>query len=277
MRAEYLKKASRNIPKHSCRGKGCGHCVSNYDVVRLRLAAKLSKRELEGTLWGSPRAAPLGTSAPTTVERKKREPRALTEKLEAVTVVGGRIALVDGLSPAESAAAQRKEDKAQKKSTAVAGAAKKPKAPGAKKRKAPAKPAGRRREPRYEDDDDEAFTAPPAPARAGGRRSARATAARGSMCEASDDEDFELVDVDEPTPAPPPPPPKRARTAPQKEFRKGQRVDAKFGRWYRATVDEVIRDAAGKITKYEIRWSTGDSNPIARGNVREPVAGTEVG
>jgi len=39
----------------------------------------------------------------------------------------------------------------------------------------------------------------------------------------------------------------------------------------------VIRDAAGKITKYEIRWSNGDSNPIARGNVREPVAGTEVG
>ena len=98
------------------------------------------------------------------------------------------------------------------------------------------------------------------------------------MREASDDEDFESVDVDEPAPAPPPPPPKRARTAPQQEFRKGQRVDAKFGyRWYRATVDDVIRDAAGKITKYEIKWSNGDSNPIARGNVREPVAGTELG
>jgi len=280
VRAEYLKKASRNIPKHTCKGKGCGHCVSNYDVVRLRLAAKLSKRELEGTLWGSPRAAPLGTPAPTTVERKKREPRALTEKLEAVTVVGGRIALVDGLSPAERTAAQRKEDKAQKKSTAVAGAAKKPKAPGAKKRKAPAKSAAKRRKPRYEDDDDdEAFTAS-APARASGTRgrSARATAPRGSLCEASDDEDDdELVELDEPAAAPAPPPPKRERTAPQKEFRKGQRVDAKFGRWYRATVDEVIRDAAGKITKYEIRWSNGDSNPIARGNVREPVAGTEVG
>ena len=97
------------------------------------------------------------------------------------------------------------------------------------------------------------------------------------MCEASDDDDFELVDVDEPAPAPPPPPPKRARAAPQQEFRKGQRVDAKFGyRWYRGTVDEVVRDAAGKIT-YEVEWSNGDSNPIARGNVREPVAGTEVG
>ena len=98
------------------------------------------------------------------------------------------------------------------------------------------------------------------------------------MCEASDDEDFESVDVDEPAPAPPPPsPPKRARIVPQQEFKKGDRVDAKFGRWYRATVDEVIRDAAGKITKYEIKWSNGDSNPIARGNVREPVAGTELG
>ena len=101
------------------------------------------------------------------------------------------------------------------------------------------------------------------------------------MREASDDEDFELVDVDEPAPAPAPapPPPKRARTAPQQEFRKGQRVDAKFGyRWYRGTVDEVVRDAAGKITAYEIEWpSNGDSNRIARGNVRAPVAGTEEG
>ena len=99
------------------------------------------------------------------------------------------------------------------------------------------------------------------------------------MREASDDDDFELVDVAEPASAPPPPPPKRARTAPQQEFRKGQRVDAKFGyRWYRATVDEVIRDAAGKITAYEVEWpSNGDSNRIARGNVRAPVAGTEVG
>ena len=97
------------------------------------------------------------------------------------------------------------------------------------------------------------------------------------MREASDDEDFELVDVDEPAPAPPPPPPKRARTAPQQEFKKGDRVDAKFGRWYLATVDEVIRDAAGKITKYEIKWSNGDSNRIARGNVRAPVDGTEEG
>ena len=51
----------------------------------------------------------------------------------------------------------------------------------------------------------------------------------------------------------PPPPPKRARTAPQQEFKKGDRVDAKFGRWYRGTVDDVIRDGAGKITKYEIK------------------------
>ena len=149
----------------------------------------------------------------------------------------------------------------------------------APKRKAPAKPAAKRRKPRYEDDDDEAFTAPPAPARTGERRSARATATRGSLREASDDEDFELVDVDEPTPAPAPPPPKRARTAPQQEFRKGQRVDAKFGyRWYRGTVDEVVRDAAGKITAYEVMWpSNGDSNRIARGNVRAPVVGTEAG
>ena len=100
------------------------------------------------------------------------------------------------------------------------------------------------------------------------------------MREASDDDDFELVDVDEPAPAPaPPPPPKRARTAPQQEFKKGQRVDAKFGyRWYRGTVDEVVRDAAGKITAYEVEWpSNGDSNRIARGNVRAPVAGTEEG
>ena len=97
------------------------------------------------------------------------------------------------------------------------------------------------------------------------------------MRDASDDEDFELVDV-EPAPAPPPPPPpKRARTAPPRDFKKGDRVDAKFGRWYRATVDEVIRDAAGKITKYEIKWSNGDSNRIACGNVRAPVAGTELG
>ena len=97
------------------------------------------------------------------------------------------------------------------------------------------------------------------------------------MREASDDEDFEFVDVDEPAPAPPPPPPKRARTAPPRDFKKGDRVDAKFGyRWYRGTVDEVVRDAAGKIT-YEIEWSNGDSNRIARGNVRAPVAGTEEG
>ena len=82
-----------------------------------------------------------------------------------------------------------------------------------------------------------------------------------------------------PAPAPPPPPPKRARTAPQQEFKKGQRVDAKFGyRWYRGTVDDVIRDGAGKITAYEVEWpSNGDSNRIARGNVRAPVAGTELG
>ena len=112
------------------------------------------------------------------------------------------------------------------------------------------------------------------------RPRARATAPRGSLREASDDEDFELVDVAEPEPAPPPPPPpKRARTVPQQEFKKGQRVDAKFGyRWYRGAVDEVVRDAAGKITAYEIEWpSNGDSNRIARGNVRAPVAGTEEG
>ena len=98
------------------------------------------------------------------------------------------------------------------------------------------------------------------------------------IAEAVANEDYELAArLKKMKDAPPPPPPKRARTAPQKEFRKGQRVDAKFGRWYRATVDEVIRDAAGKITKYEIKWSNGDSNPIARGNVREPVAGTELG
>ena len=42
--------------------------------------------------------------------------------------------------------------------------------------------------------------------------------------------------------------------------------------------DDVIRDAAGKITAYEVEWpSNGDSNRIARGNVRAPVAGTEEG
>jgi hypothetical protein len=99
------------------------------------------------------------------------------------------------------------------------------------------------------------------------------------MREASDDDDFELVDVAEPASAPPPPPPKRARTAPQQEFRKGQRVDAKFsGRWYRGTVDELVKDGAGKLKSYEIRWpSNDDCNRIARGNVRAPVDGTEEG
>ena len=41
---------------------------------------------------------------------------------------------------------------------------------------------------------------------------------------------------------------------------------------------DVIRDAAGKIMAYEIEWpSNGDSNRIARGNVRAPMAGTELG
>ena len=327
---------------------------------------KLPRKDLEGTLWGTPPARPLGVAAPPTVDvSKRREPPALTKRLEKVEVLGGRGPKKQAAQPKGSTKAKKVAEKARARDTGgrdwtfdrrkktwivcaadaadftldheavgddvrcdvhgealdgeVLGVAEGPPwrcriryenglqenldekqlgmarrahttwqnklAKGAKppraapKRKAPAKPAAKRRKPRYEDDDDEAFTAS-APARTGtgGRRSARATAAaRGSLREASDDEDFELVDVDEPAPAPPPPPPKRARTAPQQEFKKGDRVDAKFGRWYRATVDEVIRDAAGKITKYEIKWSNGDSNPIARGNVREPVAGTELG
>ena len=42
-------------------------------------------------------------------------------------------------------------------------------------------------------------------------------------------------------------------------------------------MDEVIRDAAGNITAYEVLWRDGNSNRIAKGNVRAPVAGTEGG
>ena len=49
-------------------------------------------------------------------------------------------------------------------------------------------------------------------------------------------------------------------------------------RWYRGTVDELVKDGAGKLKSYEIRWpSNDDCNRIARGNVRAPVAGTEEG
>ena len=49
-------------------------------------------------------------------------------------------------------------------------------------------------------------------------------------------------------------------------------------RWYRGTVDELVKDGSGKLKSYEIRWpSNDDCNRIARGNVRAPVAGTEVG
>ena len=45
----------------------------------------------------------------------------------------------------------------------------------------------------------------------------------------------------------------------------------------RTVVDEVLRDAAGKIRGYEIRWANGDCNRISAGKVRARQRGTAKG
>ena len=68
-------------------------------------------------------------------------------------------------------------------------------------------------------------------------------------------------------PAPKAPKP-RARRGPPPVFSEEAPVDAHFGRWYRGVVDEVVRDAAGKVTAYEIRWENGDSYKASAGKAR---------
>ena len=49
-------------------------------------------------------------------------------------------------------------------------------------------------------------------------------------------------------------------------------------RWYRGTVDDLVKDGAGKLKFYEIRWpSNDDCNRIAPTKVRPHERGTPDG
>ena len=49
-------------------------------------------------------------------------------------------------------------------------------------------------------------------------------------------------------------------------------------RWYRGTVDELVKDGAGKLKSYEIRWpSNDDCNRIAPAKVRRTSGGRRTG
>ena len=49
-------------------------------------------------------------------------------------------------------------------------------------------------------------------------------------------------------------------------------------RWYRGTVDELVKDGSGKLKSYEIRWpSNDDCNRIAPAKVRPHERGTPDG
>jgi hypothetical protein len=58
----------------------------------------------------------------------------------------------------------------------------------------------------------------------------------------------------------------------------GADVDALFGaRWFHGTVDALVKNGAGKLTSYEIRWSNDDCNRIAPSKVRAHERGTPDG
>ena len=71
----------RTSPSTSVKERGCSHCYSNHDMVCRRIKCldskkkKLPRKDLEGTLWGTPPARPLGVAPPPTVGVSKA-PRA---------------------------------------------------------------------------------------------------------------------------------------------------------------------------------------------------------
>ena len=79
---------------------------------------KLPKKDLEGTLWGTPPARPLGVAAPPTVDvSKRREPPALTKRLEKVEVLGGRGPKRQAAGPKGSTKAKKVAEKARARDT----------------------------------------------------------------------------------------------------------------------------------------------------------------
>ena len=52
-------------------------------------------------------------------------------------------------------------------------------------------------------------------------------------------------------------------------FEVGEAVSARFGReWYDGVIDEVLVNDDGRVTKYEVLWTTGECNPIRARDVR---------
>ena len=108
----------------NARERGCSHCYSNHDMVCRRIKCldskkkKLPKKDLEGTLWGTPPARPLGVAPPPTVDvSKRREPPALTKRLEKVEVVGGRGPKRQAAAPKGSTKAKKVAEKARARDT----------------------------------------------------------------------------------------------------------------------------------------------------------------
>ena len=123
-REAFLQATSTVIPKHKCKGEGCSHCWSNRDMVCRRLKCldskgkKLPKKDLEGTLWGTPPARPLGVAPSPTVDvSKRREPPALTKRLEKVEVLGGRGPKRQAAGPKGSTSAKKVAEKARARDT----------------------------------------------------------------------------------------------------------------------------------------------------------------
>ena len=77
-----------------------------------------AQKDLEGTLWGTPPARPLGVAPPPTVDvSKRREPPALTKRLEQVEVVGGRGPKRQAAQPKGSTKAKKVAEKARARDT----------------------------------------------------------------------------------------------------------------------------------------------------------------
>ena len=63
--------------------------------------------------------------------------------------------------------------------------------------------------------------------------------------------------------------PRGADGAESRVFEVGEAVSARFGRgWYDGVVDEVLVNGDGRVTKYEVLWTTGECNPIRARDVR---------